>query len=356
MESTRPWWRCCLSRRCAARLPAPLSGVCWPIFNGKARFHPLVVGDVRRHLDLRRHAFVRVEPVHVFPDGRLRRRSCCRSPMRCLPKTCPPSIAAGAWSWWAASARLVAILPPAPFLLCCSPSLAGGSCGFSIYPRVFFLVALSPMLPESARFLQHMGRVDEARAVLARFGAVATPVDEVDEDAGGHAPLPPTGFGGTTTALTLLALSWGLVNFGLLLWLPSELVAEGNSVALSSTIIAKSTLLAAPTILIAAWLYSAWSTKGAFIRPMAGITGLGLAALLLRGAGLFPVLSQSCPAHRSSDLRRVRRDLDAAALHIGKLSGKSTRTRHRLGGRLQQDRRPHGPGVERPGSWFRLLA
>jgi putative MFS transporter len=156
-------------------------------------------------------------------------------------------------------------------------------------PTGLILIALSPLLPESARFLQHMGRIAEARAVLAEFGAVAAPAGDVDEDAGGHAPLPPTGFAGTTAALTLLALSWGLVNFGLLLWLPSELVAEGNSVALSSSIIAKSTLLAAPTILVAAWLYSAWSTKGALL-SMAAVTSLGLGALLLRGTGLFTFL------------------------------------------------------------------
>jgi putative MFS transporter len=156
-------------------------------------------------------------------------------------------------------------------------------------PTGLILIALSPLLPESARFLQHMGRIDEARAVLAEFGAVAAPAADVDEDAGGHAPLPPTGFAGTTAALTLLALSWGLVNFGLLLWLPSELVAEGNSVALSSSIIAKSTLLAAPTVLVAAWLYSAWSTKGALL-TMAAVTSLGLGVLLLRGTGLFPFL------------------------------------------------------------------
>jgi MFS transporter, putative metabolite:H+ symporter len=157
-------------------------------------------------------------------------------------------------------------------------------------PTGIILVALSPFLPESARFLQHIGRIAEARAVLAKFGAVATAAQDVDEDAGGHAPLPPTGFAGTTAALTLLALSWGLVNFGLLLWLPSELVAEGNSVALSSAIIAKSTLLAAPTILVAAWLYSVWSTKGALLL-MAGLTGLGLGALLLRSTGIFPFLA-----------------------------------------------------------------
>ena len=158
-------------------------------------------------------------------------------------------------------------------------------------PTGIILVALSPFLPESARFLQHIGRIAEARAVLAKFGAVETSAKDVDEDAGGHAPLPPAGFAGTTVALTLLALSWGLVNFGLLLWLPSELVAEGNSVALSSAIIARSTLLAAPVILVAAWLYSAWSTKGALLLIMAGLTGLGLATLLLRSTGIFPFLA-----------------------------------------------------------------
>jgi putative MFS transporter len=75
----------------------------------------------------------------------------------------------------------------------------------------------------------------------------------------------------------------------LLLWLPSELVAEGNSVALSSAIIAKSTLLAAPTILVSVWLYSVWSTKWALL-TMVGITALGLGALLLRSTGLVPIL------------------------------------------------------------------
>ncbi len=37
-------------------------------------------------------------------------------------------------------------------------------------PTGLILIALSPLLPESARFLQQMGRTDEARAELARFG------------------------------------------------------------------------------------------------------------------------------------------------------------------------------------------
>ena len=38
-------------------------------------------------------------------------------------------------------------------------------------PTGLILIGLSPLLPESARFLQHMGRFAEARATMARFGA-----------------------------------------------------------------------------------------------------------------------------------------------------------------------------------------
>jgi len=158
-------------------------------------------------------------------------------------------------------------------------------------PTGLILIALSPFLPESARFLQHMGRIDEARTVLARFGAVETPRGEIDEDAGGHAPLPPTGFLGTTLALTLLALTWGLVNFGLLLWLPADLVAKGYSVGVSSRLLAESALIAFPTVFIAALLYSRWSTKWSLV-TMVAVTMLGLLLVLrleLAGGG-SPVL------------------------------------------------------------------
>ncbi len=83
---------------------------------------------------------------------------------------------------------------------------------------------------------------------------------------------------------------WGLVNFGVLLWLPSALVAEGNSVGLASGIIAKSTVLAAPIVLVSALLYSRWSTKWSLVTMMA-VTTAGLIAVLLRGLGNVPLLS-----------------------------------------------------------------
>jgi MFS transporter, putative metabolite:H+ symporter len=167
---------------------------------------------------------------------------------------------------------------------------------FLNFPTGLILIALSPLIPESARFLQQMGRAAEARIVLARFGAViATAPDSHDpytDKAADHTPLPPNvpGYVGTTIALTLAALAWGFVNFGVLLWLPGSLVAEGRSMGLASTIIAKSTLFAAPAVVVVAYLYSAWSTKWSLV-IMIAITTLGLLAVLLRGTGGPSILS-----------------------------------------------------------------
>jgi putative MFS transporter len=136
--------------------------------------------------------------------------------------------------------------------------------------------------------------------MFARFGMTL-----IEETASGvdastisrsHLPLPPVDrrFIGISLALTLAALAWGLVNFGLLLWLPSALVAEGRSVAASSALIAKSTLLAAPTIIIAAWLYSTWSTKWSLI-IMIAVTALGLLGLALREMAISALANPLLP-------------------------------------------------------------
>lgn len=156
-------------------------------------------------------------------------------------------------------------------------------------PTGLILIAMSPLLPESARFLQQMGRGAEARAMLARFGAtLESPADKDEEpeiDDHPHLPPPELRQLGITVALTLAALAWSLVNFGLLLWLPGELVAEGRSVGGASRLIAQSTLIAAPVILVSTWLYSQWSTKGSLV-VMLGIMMLGLLGVLARSAGM----------------------------------------------------------------------
>jgi len=164
-------------------------------------------------------------------------------------------------------------------------------------PTGLILIAMSPLIPESARFLQHMGRLEESRAMLRRFGAIsqeewAPRAREREKSAirATNVPSETASMLGTTAALTLAALSWGFVNFGVLLWLPSALVANGRSIGLASTIIAKSTLFAAPTVVIAAYLYSTWSTKRSLLAATAIMT-LGLGALLLHELAIVPMLS-----------------------------------------------------------------
>src|SRR5580658_4265448 len=163
------------------------------------------------------------------------------------------------------------------------------------FPTGLLLVLLSPLLPESVRFLQQMGRGEEARATLAKFGVTSTPVAYSQNLAPTAAAIRPA-LTGLTVALTIGALGWSLVNFGVLLWLPSALVAQGQSVAAASGLIARSTLIAAPIILVSTWLYSRWSTKGCVI-VMLAITAFGLFGLALRfyshvglGSSVFDVV------------------------------------------------------------------
>ncbi|RZJ97770.1 MAG: MFS transporter [Brevundimonas sp.] len=162
-------------------------------------------------------------------------------------------------------------------------------------PTGLILICLSPLLPESARFLQHVGRIDEAKAMLARFGSRLV-VSVAPDAAADHSHLPPIDrrYAAITAALTLAALAWGLINFGLLLWLPTTLVAEGRSVEAASGLIAKSTLIAAPVVLVSVWLYSAWSTRGA-LALMLAVSALGLFGLLARSLGVAALADPVLP-------------------------------------------------------------
>ncbi|HZZ40378.1 MAG TPA: MFS transporter [Acidobacteriaceae bacterium] len=148
-------------------------------------------------------------------------------------------------------------------------------------PIALLLIAVSPILQESARFLQSMGRIDEARETLARFGITFQAHRASAPQALPPAPASTRSLFGVTAALTLAALAWGFVNFGVLLWLPGSLVAEGRSMGAASALIARSSLIAIPTIALVTWLYSVWSTKRVLILSI-GVTTVGLIAILLR--------------------------------------------------------------------------
>ncbi|HWU72826.1 MAG TPA: MFS transporter, partial [Sphingomonas sp.] len=109
-------------------------------------------------------------------------------------------------------------------------------------PSGLILVLLGGLIPESAKFLLARGRDEEARAVMARFGSTAKRLAALPPLPAGTVSHALTGAKliGKLAALSIAAIAWGLINFGLMLWLPADLVAKGYSVAVSSRLLAES--------------------------------------------------------------------------------------------------------------------
>ena len=169
-------------------------------------------------------------------------------------------------------------------------------------PTGVALLLLGRFIPESAKFLLARGRRVDARAVMDRFGTQSHRHGAEEEDVD-FTPIHldqgkpvsgiwSRGFAGTSVALSVLAISWGLINFGLLLWLPAELVARGYSMELASRLIAQSALIAFPTVFAVALFYSRWSTKWSLVGTIV-VTAAGLLGVLaLEGnAAVSPVLA-----------------------------------------------------------------
>ncbi|MEO5754997.1 MAG: MFS transporter [Chthoniobacterales bacterium] len=173
-------------------------------------------------------------------------------------------------------------------------------------PTGLLLIGMCGLIPESAKFLLARGRKAEAHAIMARFGTVSRRLPEGEEGAAEvmahthNAPIENAPAGklwtprllGKTAALTIAALAWGLINFGLLLWMPNDLVSKGYSMGLSSKLLAESALLAFPIVFICALMYSRWSTKWT-LASMIVLTFLGLVWVLL--LELFPGINPVWP-------------------------------------------------------------
>jgi putative MFS transporter len=163
-------------------------------------------------------------------------------------------------------------------------------------PTGLSLVLLGALIPESAKFLLARGRKEEARQVMDRFGAQAratTRAEEVALAKGPSVALSGGAFAGKLFALSLAAICFSLINFGLLLWLPADLVAKGYSIGVASKLLAESALLAFPTIFIVAYLYNGWSTKwsvvGSLVVSLLGLFGVLRLELSGTGNPVFPV-------------------------------------------------------------------
>jgi putative MFS transporter len=149
-------------------------------------------------------------------------------------------------------------------------------------PTGLTLVLLGSFMPESAKFLLARGRREEARIVMERFGSKARKARAAEQKAleqGSSVALTGRAFIGKLFALSLAAICFSLINFGLLIWLPADLIAKGYSVGVMSQLLAESALIAFPTVFIVAYLYSRWSTKWSVAASLV-VTLIGLAGIL----------------------------------------------------------------------------
>ena len=155
-------------------------------------------------------------------------------------------------------------------------------------PTGLLLIALSRWIPESARFLLAHGREEQARAVMARYGARLVP-DEGDAGAAAGEPARP-GFAQlfrrplrqATWLVVPLGLGAGLVAFGFQLWIPSNLRSLGFTDVSADRILRDSALIGFPLNFLVAWLYGFWSSRKT-IAVLAGLTAAALAGFAVAG-------------------------------------------------------------------------
>ena len=166
-------------------------------------------------------------------------------------------------------------------------------------PTGALIIVLDRYIPESPRFLANAGLMGQARAVLAKYSGV---IDREDADPA-HAPADPavpapvrmrqllTGaHAGITWGLVVCGIAWGLVNFGFLLWLPTNLRGMGMDAAVATALLARSAILALPGIALVIWLYHRWSS----IKSLVLFAALTTAALVFFFVlGRFGVNSQT---------------------------------------------------------------
>ena len=135
-------------------------------------------------------------------------------------------------------------------------------------PTGLVLILLNRWIPESPRFLLAHGRVDEARAVMQRYGAavIEAPASRAAVDAapsGRWTELGAPRFLGLTLVIACLGIGSGLVLFGFNLWIPSNLRTLGYTEA--DAILRNAALMGLPLSIVVAWMYGVWSSRKTII-------------------------------------------------------------------------------------------
>ncbi|MFA5957806.1 MFS transporter [Hyphomicrobium sp.] len=130
-------------------------------------------------------------------------------------------------------------------------------------PTGLALIALNRWIPESPRYLIAAGRIEEAAAVMARYGAHIkdlTAFTAMEDQAPDRwSSLFSPAFLKHTAAVACLGFGSGLVLFGFNLWMPTNLRQIGFTD--SDALLRNAALLGFPSTLLVAWLYGGWSSR-----------------------------------------------------------------------------------------------
>jgi putative MFS transporter len=152
-------------------------------------------------------------------------------------------------------------------------------------PTGVLFVLLNRWIPESARFLLAQGRDDEARKVMARYGAVVVEEKEseleIESDVKNRwSELASRQFLGASLVVGCLALGSGLVLFGFNLWIPTNLRKLGFTE--SDAILRNAALMGFPLTFVVAWMYGFWSSKKTIIL-LSSLTAIALFGFVIVG-------------------------------------------------------------------------
>ena len=138
-------------------------------------------------------------------------------------------------------------------------------------PTGILMLILNRWIPESPRFLLDRGRIDEARAVMARYGVTievgaatgesrTRPVKWNEMWALFHRP-----FRTQTVVVLAYGLAWGIVNWGFISFLPTFLRGAGLGAGASSFLLFLSAFVAIPGTVLVAFTYGMWSSRRSMV-------------------------------------------------------------------------------------------
>ena len=157
-------------------------------------------------------------------------------------------------------------------------------------PTGALFILLNRWIPESPRYLLARGRQEQAEAVMARYGAVASPVEEpaAARQSGtreSYLSLLRRPLLSTSAAITVLGLGVGLVTYGFQQWVPTNLQHLGYSAVNSDYVVRNAALIGLPLTVLVAWLYGAWGSRRTIVL-LSATTALTLMGFVIAGDSL----------------------------------------------------------------------